>query len=145
MTSKPDGLVTKLLKAGSLRVTPIRKRLLEYFLLSDTALTPVELEAHFGKDADRVTLYRNLHAFHENGLLHRIMDAEGQQRFALERNPSRSLLEERPAHVHFHCLDCGKVQCLFDVTIATSPLPVGFSLKELSATASGTCRECALR
>ena len=136
-------LLSQLLKSHSLRVTPIRKRLLECFLKSKTALTHMDLESQIGDSADRVTLYRNLHAFHKEGLLHRMIDAKGHQRYALVRNASHSEDDLHP-HVHFHCTDCGQVKCLFDVTIDRPELPIGYSLKEFNTTVSGTCSECAI-
>eukprot|EP01034_Spumella_vulgaris_P012465 gene12465-15870_t len=87
-----DGTITKfrtmnkaaeqVLKTKKMRVTPARTEVLGLFIHAPSALSHSDLEKKLGSGFDRVTLYRTLTSFLENGLIHKVPDETGAQRFA---------------------------------------------------------------
>ena len=55
---------------------------------------------------DRVTVYRTLESFHQAGLVERVRAGDRTWRYHLALEP------DRPAHPHFFCSCCGKLECL---------------------------------
>jgi Fur family ferric uptake transcriptional regulator len=72
----------KLLKNHRLRITDCRIDVLEKFHNTDHALSFKDLEDEL-KDYDRVTLYRTLNSFIDQGLLHRIPNDSGVAAYGL--------------------------------------------------------------
>ncbi|MEY3321815.1 MAG: hypothetical protein RLZZ417_1398, partial [Bacteroidota bacterium] len=61
--------VRTLLKKHDLRLTQVRKEVLSVFLIKEQALSQSDIENDLGK-TDRITLYRTLRSFEDNGLIH---------------------------------------------------------------------------
>lgn len=121
------------------RVTPARLAVLNLLEHAERALSHREVEeALTGAGFDRVTLYRVLDWLVENGLAHRVTDAERVFRFSLASpdNPRHT------AHAHFRCEACGRVFCLDDVPVPVAPLPAGFSRKSVEYCIIGQCARC---
>ena len=55
---------------------------------------------------DRVTVYRTLESFHQAGLVERVRAGDRSRRYHLAPKPGH------PAHPHFYCSCCGKLECL---------------------------------
>lgn len=72
-----------LLDQKSIRITPMRQLVLEYFLAENQIVGLTELEEIFPR-ADRITLYRTLKTFEEKGILHRIDNGVSEVKYALE-------------------------------------------------------------
>jgi Fur family ferric uptake transcriptional regulator len=71
-----------------------------------------ELGAKFG---DQATIYRNLVAFADKGLVRLASTAGGIARYELVREGETS----QHIHPHFVCNDCGEVSCLPKTTVIT--------------------------
>lgn len=100
-----------ILKRRGLRITDCRLDVLDFFIVTDYAISTRELEDNFGQ-YDRV-LYRTLNSFVENGVIHSIPDDSGFARYGV-CHETCSPKDHQHNHVHFKCLDCGSIECIQD-------------------------------
>ncbi len=133
--------VTLILRDAGMRLTVPRQAVLEHLIESEFALSHQELEQRLEGRVDRVTIYRILAAFEENGIVHRVMDASGHPQYAV-CSSSCSGHHHHDEHVHFQCSVCGNTFCLDEVAFPRISLPEGFSLSSLDVTARGVCGRC---
>ena len=77
---------------------------------SHSALSQDTLEKKVKGKMDRVTIYRVLNRFCEDGIAYKIVSDEGKYYYALCR--SRKEDHHSHEHIHFRCLNCQKVECL---------------------------------
>ena len=139
-----DNVVIRILHQAGMRRTGPRQAVLENLLGSDVALSHNELEQRLLNNVDRVTIYRILAAFEEQGIVHRILDREGHPLYALCKEACDSE-HHHDDHVHFHCTICGSTYCLENVQIPALNLPDGFNLSEQSVSVSGRCSKCGVQ
>lgn len=131
------------LKTKKMRVTPARTEVLGLFIQAPNALSHSDLEKNLGAGFDRVTLYRTLTSFLENGLIHKVPDETGAQRFAYCNHEHHEHEGEHVhTHVHFNCITCNRTLCLDDITIPPVNLPKGFAQTESVYLVKGTCSLC---
>jgi Fur family ferric uptake transcriptional regulator len=130
------------LRNHGLRVTDTRMAVLDLLQRSSKALSQADVERALPEQADRVTLFRVLQAFEENGLAHRVQDTKGVARYA-SCAPGCSTHKHHDVHAHFRCTDCGDVYCLESVTLPKVSIPKGFTLKESHLQLEGSCKACA--
>ena len=80
------------------------------------------------------TVYRNLGVLHEQGLVNRIMHAEGPDRFDADV----------AMHSHFHCEICGAIFDLEGETAEQSSgvMVEGHRITRQTRSYYGTCRDC---
>lgn len=117
--------------------TPARISILTALLAAERPLTHQEIGARLKQRAmDRVTLYRVLDWLVQQGLAHRVVDADGVWHFAA------SVDQARLEHVHFHCHRCGQFYCLPDTPAPGARLPRGFVAKEKDLVINGFCAGC---
>ncbi len=90
---------------------------------------------------DRVTIYRTLKSFLENGLIHKVLDDNGGSRYAL-CDDACSDGDHRHDHIHFKCSNCDQTTCLEDVFIPDVKLPEGFKAAESNYLITGVCDKC---
>ena len=124
-TSTDSTTLVARIHALAARATPARIAVLRFLDEAERALSHREIEDALGAGFDRVTLYRVLDWLVENGLAHRVADANRVFRFNLAA-PGNAVHTE---HAHFRCEACGKVFCLDQVPVPTATLPAGFSSK----------------
>ncbi len=120
------------------RTTSSTTAVLELLRSAGGALSHEMIEARLSAPINRSTVYRILNRFVEDGLVHRVVAADGRQYFA----PCRGCAPERHVHdhPHFHCISCERVECLSqEVEIR---LPQGYRSAEFNATVSGYCSDC---
>jgi Fe2+ or Zn2+ uptake regulation protein len=106
---------------------------------ASSALCHDDIEQKLTEKIDRVTIYRILNGFCEEGKLHKIVADNGKTYFALCNHCSE--YEHNDNHLHFKCLDCGKVTCI-NTPVKAPKLPAGYAVSSLSLTVSGLCPEC---
>src|SRR5690606_12566039 len=70
------------LLAKGVRPTAMRLLVLDYLLNQTAAVSLNDLETNFER-SDRVTLYRTLKTFEENGLVHKVEDGTASLKYAL--------------------------------------------------------------
>ena len=133
------------LKSKKLRITPVREKVITLFITAERALSHADLEKKLGKEIDRVTLYRTLSAFLENGLIHKVPDESGLQRFAYcNHDHGTHEGEHSHTHVHFNCIHCERTVCMEDIHIPKVNLPENFNQTEAVFLLKGTCNLCSI-
>lgn len=131
-----------MLIAKQVKPTPIRLLVLEYLLKQTAAVTIADLEKAFPQ-SDKVTLYRTLKTFEEQGIVHDInADAEATK-YALCEEACKPG-EHLDLHVHFYCTSCKELMCLPKTQLPQVALPENFQLQELSLVARGICDNCSM-
>lgn len=129
------------LKSFNLRHTNGREEVLELFLQAGHALSHGDIEHGLGPDHDRVTIYRTLRTFLDKGILHKVLDDEGNPKYAMCRD-NCAHGHHHHDHVHFKCEACGQTTCLDQVLIPEVSLPMGYAPKELNLLIQGVCSDC---
>ena len=133
--------ISQTLTRHALRPTPTRRAVLQAFSGKPYALTGAEIEQEIGPGTDRITLYRTLRSFEQQGLLHRVADETDVVRYAacsIECSPGAHF----DNHVHFKCEVCQRTFCLSQVAIPAVTLPGRFAAQRRDYLLWGTCGQC---
>lgn len=120
------------------RNTPAKNTVLTILKDAESALSQDMIEEMVKGEIDRVTIYRILNSFCEDGVTHRIVAEDGKNYYALCTECSDK--SHNHDHFHFSCLSCGKVECLKE-PIAFK-LPRGYKLEGINCVISGVCAKC---
>lgn len=130
-----------ILKSHGLRKTPFRIQVLSVFVDNETkGLTTQFIESKLG-EFDRITLYRTIKTFEENGIVHNVLDSSKDTKYAL-CHADCSVHNHNDKHAHFLCSDCGETYCLEMKVESSFSLPQSYVLKESHLALSGICAEC---
>jgi Fur family ferric uptake transcriptional regulator len=132
----------KLLEHHKLRRTKIRLEILNIFLDRNYALAHSEIEETISKEFDRVTIYRTLKSFEEQGLIHRVLDESGAAKYALCLHEHNETHKHHDQHIHFNCVQCGHTFCLENIPIPEIKLPAPYQLQKFDFLAQGICKNC---
>lgn len=127
-------------KLISKNTRPTSMRILIYDFLKDqeSALSLSEIEAHF-ENADRITIYRTLKTFEENGIVHSISYENTTLYRLCDDECSGEMHHDN--HMHFYCTVCKQTTCLENFTFDSDML-VGMQVEEFSLLAKGVCEHC---
>ena len=136
-----DSHVRQLLKHHSLRLTQSRADIIDVFIEKNVAVSHGDIEATISGKYDRVTIYRTLKSFLENGLIHKVLDDAGGTRYALCADACADG-HHHHNHIHFKCSNCDETTCLDGVNIPKVELPEGFKAKESNFLVTGICNKC---
>lgn len=132
--------ITEILQQHNLKNTKIRQAVLTLLMQSEEGLSHQDLSRSLDVDFDRVTLFRTLHAFEENGILHKIIDLNGTAKYAYTL-PDKE--KNRHSHAHFMCLNCGQVVCLDETFLLNEiKVPIGFEKQMIDVQVKGVCAKC---
>jgi Fur family ferric uptake transcriptional regulator len=133
--------VEEILQQHSLKNTKIRQAVLGLLMQSTEGLSHQDLSKSLDMDFDRVTLFRTLHAFEENGILHKIIDLNGTAKYAYTLPQDKNTGNH--SHAHFMCLNCGQVVCLDETFLLNEiKVPQGFEKKTIDVQVKGVCAKC---
>jgi Fur family ferric uptake transcriptional regulator len=132
--------VNKILEQKAVRITPMRQLVLQCFVDEDAVLGLSELEIVLSK-SDRITIYRTLKTFEENGILHSIKGDSEEAKYAL-CNKHCTPIYHIDQHPHFQCLKCKQVICIESQLIPTMELPNGYIQQEANMIIKGICPNC---
>lgn len=88
---------------------------------------------------DRVTVYRILQGFCDDGLVHKIADDNGKTYYALCRDCTTG--HHHDDHLHFRCVSCETVSCI-EASQQILRLPRGYRMSGISCFISGYCPNC---
>jgi Fur family ferric uptake transcriptional regulator len=137
---------TKVLRDAGLRKTVPRMAVLEVLERAKSPLSHADVSGNLERASgrshetlDRATVYRNLMALTEAGIVRRTDLGDHVWRFELVREHKA----HETAHPHFVCTDCGTVSCLPGVTVridgggAASVARKGFEVQ-----LRGVCVDC---
>jgi Fur family transcriptional regulator, ferric uptake regulator len=130
------------LRAAGKRMTRTRQAVLTILETSKYPLSPTELYAMLQKDnvaIDLVTVYRNLTALKELGLVTQLeLHQEGQFRYEIK--------EGREHHHHIRCKNCGRIVdlllCPLKKLTALIEQETRFIVGDHSLEFSGWCPKC---
>jgi Fur family transcriptional regulator, ferric uptake regulator len=120
------------------RNTAAQQQIKEILEAESSALSQDMLEKKLGDKVDRVTIYRVLNRFCEDGIVHKTMSDEGKAYYALCRRCNEK--HHKHEHAHFRCLKCLKVECL--KAEIKMKLPEGYVAENVNYWISGYCNAC---
>lgn len=127
----------QLFKENNLKRTKLRVALLKCFIDAQHAQSYLNLKESLGKNVDKSTLYRNLSAFEEAGIIHRINDHSGVSKYAFGK-----MNNHIGDHAHFVCEKCETVYCITKLNEAEINVPKGFKTKNVQTIIRGICADC---
>jgi len=131
------------LKTAGLRITDGRIAILDFFKKNPgLGMSIHDLLAQFSKELDKVTLYRTLHSFESKGLIHKVIDETGLERYALCEEHCHDDHGHNHEHVHFKCIRCNTIECLDETEQPKIILPKGYTKKEANFLILGECARC---
>jgi Fur family transcriptional regulator, ferric uptake regulator len=131
------------LKASNLRHTDAREAVLSEFMKGQFALAHADIESKLADKFDRVTIYRTLKTFVDNGLIHKVLDDVGGMKYAICKAECNTIEHQHNHdHVHFKCSVCGQTSCLEAVVIPAIQLPIGYQKQEMNLLVQGICNNC---
>jgi Fur family ferric uptake transcriptional regulator len=137
---KQDRVIT-ILRSSQLSVTASRRRILEMFLQSGSAMAHHDVERQSSGKFDRVTVYRTLQTFLEKGIIHTIPTTDNSVLYALCKDECEEG-HHHDNHVHFVCDVCGATTCMDELVIPTVRLPSGYRSSSIHMVVNGTCKSC---
>ncbi len=120
------------------RNTPAKQAILKLLETSKVALSQDMIEDTIKGEVDRVTIYRVLNRFCEDGIAHRAVSEEGKSYYALCRHCDDN--HHQHDHFHFKCINCEKVECLKETV--TLKLPRGYRFASMNCWVNGYCNDC---
>jgi Fe2+ or Zn2+ uptake regulation protein len=106
---------------------------------SSSALCHEDIEKQLTEKVDRVTIYRVLQSFCDDGKIHKISGDNGKTYYALCSGCSAESHHDN--HLHFRCVKCETISCISEAAIAPA-LPEGYSITGISCLISGFCPNC---
>jgi len=132
-----------ILKNHGFRKTSFRKELLGLFYECKASLTAGDIRSMLESSIDKVTIYRALDSFEENGLIHKVPDKNNVTRYALSQTECDSKGQKTSSHAHFICNNCDKTFCIDDIKVPeVKNIDSGFSIKKTTLTLEGYCPDC---
>ena len=120
------------------RQTKSSKLVLSILSESEIALSHQIIQEKTDNALDKVTVYRILNRFVEDGLVHQVLGDDGINYYALCSDCDDQ--DHHHDHFHFRCTDCGKVECLDNEIKLT--LPKKYKAQTINAVVSGSCANC---
>lgn len=121
------------------RNTESQEAVLSILTTSRKAMSQHAIESKMDVEADRVTVYRILNRFVEDGIAHKIVADDGKQYFAVcVKCDAKKKLPDN--HFHFRCTQCETIQCM--PTIVNFSVPRGYKVEKLNCVLIGICKEC---
>jgi len=112
---------------------------LNYFIQSDRAYTPSNLESVFKDDIDRVSIYRILSSLSEANILCKLVDLNGSTSYVFDNH---SGCEDTWNHPHFKCKSCHTVIELPELPEVYLQHLEDYKIDRFNFLAEGICREC---
>lgn len=133
------GPAVEALRERGLRLTPLKRAVLETFERGDCALTAEEIGVRVGVGVDLSPLYRCLASLEEAGILTHFYVADGSRRY----DPAD---EYGIHHHHLVCLNCAGVSrvegCALSHEIAAEASALGYVVRDHEVVLKGLCPGC---
>ncbi|MDR1115176.1 MAG: transcriptional repressor [Tannerella sp.] len=121
------------------RNTKTKNMVMSVFEKSESALCHEDIEKQLSGQLDRVTIYRILQGFYEDGKIHKIIGDNSKTYYALCRNCDHEHHSDN--HPHFRCINCNTVTCIKE-SLSTQKVPAEYSVSSVSTFISGFCPKC---
>lgn len=134
--------IRKMLEEIDLAPTLNRLLVLAVLMDSDHPLAAAEVHRKLLSDhkVNKVTVYRILDLLEEKGVVNRISSGERAALYCLRRGRWTG------GHSHFHCLQCGEVQCIDNEALRFNEDRVGHALplevSNIDLRLDGVCAGC---
>lgn len=121
------------------RNTTSKEAVLSVLTATRKAMSQDAIEKQINVEADKVTIYRILNRFCEDGLVHKIVADDGKQYFAVcVKCDDKKKLPDN--HFHFRCTNCQTIECL--PTLVNFSVPKGYNVEKLNCVLIGLCEDC---
>lgn len=119
---------------------PTSMRILVYDFLEqqEAAMSLTEIENNFYK-ADRVTIYRTLKTFEENGIVHSIQENHTTKYILCDDGCNEKT--HKDWHLHFYCKICKQTTCKEDFIIPPTTNQE-YRIDEIKLFGKGICQNC---
>lgn len=130
--------VIAMLKAKNQRVSPARVEMLTFFISNPKAHGLADIQRHFARAMDRVTIYRTLQAFVERRLLFKIFDKKGTALYSFNDADHK----ETKVHPHLKCSVCAVIVCLPDFPEEYLDKLHPYQIEDMQIFLEGTCNDC---
>ncbi|MDR1878794.1 MAG: TonB-dependent receptor, partial [Bacteroidales bacterium] len=121
------------------RNTKTKQLVMNILLESSSALCHEDIAYRLAGKIDRVTIYRILQGFCDDGKVHKIPDGNGKTWYALCHSCSAG--SHKDDHLHFRCITCDTITCM-DEPVAKPNLPSGYQIADIACFISGYCPKC---
>ena len=131
----------QILSKYGLSKTSFRKKLIKLFYKSKSSLSIDEIINNISYKVDKVSVYRALNAFEENGLIHKVPDKDNLMRYALCQSECNSTKHSHN-HAHLLCNKCNTTYCLNDFKIPIETKYKGFKINHSKIILEGSCIDC---
>lgn len=128
-------------QAHGLKNTPFRNELLNLFHKARASLMVEEIKNMLKTSKDKVTIYRALEAFEQNGLIHRVPDSDNLIRYALCQSGCDKH-HHRHNHAHFICNICNETYCMDHIKTPEVEVVDNFKVLNSKLTLEGICSYC---
>ena len=122
--------------------TKFRIDLLDLFFTVGGSLLIEDILKYFNNSINKVTVYRSLESFENQGLIHKVPDSNNLKRYSLCKEDECSTSSHNHSHGHFICYSCNQTYCVEDVKLPDFTSLKGFFVKELKLTLEGYCKGC---
>jgi Fur family transcriptional regulator, ferric uptake regulator len=133
----PSDNIRATLRSAGLRVTLTRVELLRVLLAAPEPLALEDAARLVGQSGgDPATVYRNLQALSEAGVLRSVRGVGRREMF----EPATRAAD---GHAHISCTRCGRVECADALEVPEPPTVEGWQVNDVTVTAWGLCPECA--
>lgn len=133
--------IEQILQEKNLRNTAVRRQILQLFLDHDYALSHGDIDALTRHQLDRITLYRTLRSFVEQGILHEVLDDSAVVKYNL-CGTECTARRHHDEHPHFKCEKCDHTYCLPEVALPPLDLPGAYRTARVDVLVTGTCEAC---
>ncbi|MCB9893128.1 MAG: transcriptional repressor [Planctomycetes bacterium] len=136
-----DETARNILRRAGLRVTITRATLVASMLDAHEPVSMEDAVRLCGQNGgDPATIYRNLQALTEAGVLQPVRGVGRREMFEL----TDGHVHEAPHHhAHASCTKCGRVECIDMAELPDKPpAPKGWSVEDLTVTVWGLCPDC---
>ncbi|MDR2556464.1 MAG: TonB-dependent receptor plug domain-containing protein, partial [Bacteroidales bacterium] len=121
------------------RNTKTKQLVMSVLEKSKTALSHEAIEQKLSEKVDRVTIYRILNGFSEDGKVHKIMSEDGKTYFSPCHQCTNEMHNDN--HAHFHCTKCDSITCMKE-PLTFQPVPRGYNISSISTILTGICYKC---
>ncbi len=123
------------------RNTESQEAVLSVLTSSRKAMSQDAIIKQMNVEADRVTIYRILNRFCEDGIVHKIVADDGKQYFAVCVKCDDIKMKKIPEnHFHFRCTKCETIQCM--PSIVNFSVPKGYKVERMNCVLVGVCKDC---
>ena len=128
-----------ILKKKKLNQTPFRTKVLSILTKHKNAIRLSTIEEEL-KDYDRITLYRTIKTFVQNGIIHEISMSGEESTYAICKEECDGQAHHHQ-HIHFKCTQCDKIFCVRLEAFPNLSIPE-YQIDKLEIQATGLCKNC---